>query len=351
MPTPVTPPRRRTLLALAPLPWLAWGGRPALAARPAATARHPLMGTEVGIVVADGAQPGVAEATALAFAEMTRLARQMSRHDPASALSRLNQAAGGAEVTLPAELLAVLATAQHLHERTGGAFDARVGRLTWGAGGTPDGAVPDVGTVNAARADLARAGGLQLRPGRARLERTGLQIDLGGVAKLPILAAGLRVMSGLGVRGVLIDGGGDVLASARPDGQPWRVGLRDPLAPHRLLGVLPLREGVVASSGDYERFVWHGGRRYHHVLDPRTGRPTGGVPGVTLVARAGAGEIVDAVDRVNGLGTAAMVAGPRRGPELLQDLGVRQALLVAADGRRWLAPALARELQASRGSS
>lgn len=349
MALPALPSRRHALgaLALAPLPWLAGWHPRALAAPAPFTQRRTLMGTALGLVVADGTQPGLAEAAELAFGEMARLAAQMSRHDPASALSRLNRAAGRDEVALPPELLAVLATGQQLHERTGGAFDMRVGRLTWGAGGTPAGEVPTANTVRTVRAALAQPGGVALRAGHARLASPWLQLDLGGVAKLPILEAGLRVMTGLGVRGVLVDGGGDVLASARPDGQPWRIGLRDPLAPERLLGVLALRDGVVASSGDYERFVWREGERYHHVLDPRTGRPTGGVHGVTLVAEGLAGGVA----RVNGLGTAAMVAGPQRGPELLQDLGVRQALLVAADGRRWVAPALARELQASRGSS
>jgi thiamine biosynthesis lipoprotein len=199
------------------------------------------------------------------------------------------------------------------------------------------GRVPDDDAVREALRHV-RTGGLTIdaRRSTARIGSPLVQIDLGGVAKLPILSVGLATLSAHGIRGAMVNGGGDVLASARVDGRPWRIGVRDPAARDTLLAVLPLHAGVVASSGDYERYVMHAGRPYHHVVDPATGRPSRDVRGVTLVA--------DSVARVNGLGTAAMVAGLREGPALLARCGVREAVMVGADGRTWISPALARRL-------
>jgi len=314
--------------------WLA--PLPAHAAGAAFTARRMLMGTWVDVVVADGTQEGVATAVSTAFDAMARLAGTMSRHDPASSISTLNRAAGSA-VEMPAEVLRVLAAAKDISARTEGRFDIAIGRLTHGPGGVEEGRVPDDALVRHALQRI-RAAPLVVDAARrtARIDNPLVQVDLGGVAKLPILEAGLAVLSGLGIHGAMINGGGDVLASARRDGRPWRIGLRDPLHPETLLAVLPLHAGVVASSGDYERYVMHEGRRYHHVIDPGTGRPSRGVHGVSLVA--------ESVQRVNGLGTAVMVAGPRHGTVLLARCGVSEALMVGTDGRTWISPALARRL-------
>jgi thiamine biosynthesis lipoprotein len=128
-----------------------------------------------------------------------------------------------------------------------------------------------------------------------------------------------------------------VAASARGDA-PWRVGIRDPRQPGRLLATLAVRSGFVASSGDYERFFVDGGRRWHHVLDPHTGQPTEGVRGITLVA--------ETLEAVNGLGTAGMVLGTRGGRELLQRAEGTQALIAAADGSLWISEALQPRLEA-----
>ena len=335
--------RRRVarLLALTPLLPAALGSwlipLPTLAAAAPHQARRPLMGTWVDITVADAAWPGVAEAVAAAYDEMSRLAALMSRFAPDSQLTAINHAAGRAPVVVAPEVMQVLRSAQQLSARTGGAFNIAVGRLTPGPGGLRDGDIPDDAAVHMAlRHAQPQRLKLDLRRCTAYVDDALTRLDLGGIAKLPILQKGLDILTSRGVHGVMINGGGDVLASARRDGRPWRIGVRDPAQPAQLLALLPLHAGVVASSGDYERYVMHDGQRYHHIIDPRTGRPTRGVRGVTLVAE----QVAD----VNGLGTAAMVAGPSRGPALLQRCGVSQALMVGVDGRVWSSAALARRL-------
>lgn len=332
---PVRISRRNLARALAVAPLLPL---PVLAAAAAPlNVRRPLMGTWVDITVADGHHRGARHVVADAFAEMQRLARLMSRFDPDSRLGLLNRAAGRHAVPVPPEMMAVLQQARSVSLRTSGAFDATVGGLV-PAATTAAIVVPDDAALRAA---LAHVGTRYLRLDADRqtawLDDPLTQLDLGGIAKLPILEAGLQVLSANGVRGAMVNGGGDVLVSARADGRAWRIGVRDPRAPERLLAVVPLRAGVVASSGDYERFVMHEGRRYHHVIDPATGRPTRGIRGVTLVGARAAD--------VNGLGTAAMVAGPSRVAALLARCGADRALFVREDGSAWVSPALARGLE------
>lgn len=293
-----------------------------------------LMGTQVDLVAVHADAALRARAVDAAWAEMLRLSEMMSRYRSASQLSLLAQAAGREPLRIAPELMAVLQQAQTLSRRTGGRFDATVGAYAdWHfEPGTPA-SLPDGATLARQHA-LVDARGLLLDAtrGTARLARPGMRLDLGGIAKLPILQAALRTLASHGVTDALVNGGGDVLCSGSLQGRPWRIGLRDPRAPQRLLGAVALRGGVVAASGDYERGFDYGGRRYHHILDPRSGRPTEGLHGLALVA--------DDVDAVNGWGAAMMVAGAAQSRRWLHEqLPGVDAMLAGADGT-WLSAGL-----------
>lgn len=292
-----------------------------------------LMGTRVGIT-ASGLHPGeTLHAIEAAFAGMLRLERLMTRYSADSAVAALQRAAGREAVAVMPEMMAVLQRARQVSESTAGAFDITVGAYAgWRFDGA--GAMPADGTPQQQRALVNyRDVLLDERQGTAYLNRTGMRIDLGGIAKLPILQAGLQLLRSHGITDAMIDGGGDVLTMGQLQGRPWRIGIRDPQRPGMLLGALDMNDGVVASSGDYERFFIRGGRRYHHILDPRSGYPSEGLHGVTLISRGSA--------EVNGLGAAMMVMGADRGRRLLGDNGALEGLMVDAAGQVWLSPGLA----------
>ena len=231
-------------------------------------------------------------------------------------------------------MLQVLRTARRLHQESAGAFDPTIGAL-WGWHFEPghEAAPAPEEIALALRLVNARHLVLDERAGTAYLARSGMGLDLGGVAKLPILQAGLQVLERAGVTDALVNGGGDVLVMGRQHDRPWRVGVRNPSAPAQLLGVLELQgRGVVASSGDYERGFLRAGRRLHHVLNPRTGWPTEGVPGVALMA--------ERVEDVNGWGTALMVQGPAAAPAWHAAHAHVEALVASADGTRWSSPGM-----------
>lgn len=339
--------RRHFVLALplfGALPCLGW---PARALAQAATPElerfsRELMGTRVDIAIPLGRDMDAAAARTAAgqaFAEMRRLEGLMSRYRDDSEVARIGAAAGQQPVRVAPEVMAVLQQAQRLYRDSNGVFDVTIGALRgWhfeaGRREAPS-------SAEIARAlPLVNGGDLRLdaQAATAYLARAGMQLDLGGIAKLPILQAGLQALERAGVEHALVNGGGDVLILGSQHGRPWRVGVRDPLAPSQLLGVLPLEgRAVVASSGDYERGFVRDGRHLHHVLDPRTGWPTQGVHGVALLARN--------IDAVNGWGTALMVRGPSAASAWHARHPDVEVMAANADGRRWLSPGMVEALR------
>ncbi len=294
---------------------------------------RPLMGTlvELNVEPAAGETARAHAAVDAAFREMQRLSDMMNHYDPNSAVSAINAAAGRAVVRVPAELMAVLRMAQAMSQRSDGAFDVTVASLRGWRFRADDPRVPPPAEI-AAQLPLVNWRDLRLDAGAqtASLARHGMRIDLGGIAKLYIVHAGLQVLERYGVARALVNGGGDVAASGGSRARPWRIGVRDPRTPERLLGVLRIERGFVVSSGDYERAFVREGRRYHHILDPRSGTPASGPHGVTLF-----GERLEAV---NGLGVAIMVAGRAQGERWLARDDAVEGLIVDADGALWMSP-------------
>lgn len=321
MPLPLLP--RRAFGALA-LSLLAPAAQAALRAGAMQREQRVLMGTRVQILV-PGRAAELAAPLAAAWAEMARLEALLSRYRADNPLAALAAQAGRRPLGVPAELRSLLQQARALSARSAGAFDVSVGAYSdWRfEAGLP--ILPAAERLAAQRRAVDwRA--IELDGERVLLNRPGMRLDLGGIAKLPILAAGMAVLRRAGVRDALIDGGGDIHAIGQVEGRPWQVGLRDPLRPQQLLGSLPLADGGwVVSSGDYERGFELDGRRYHHILDPRSGWPSQGVRGLSLMGQD--------LQALNGLGATLMLTGPRAD---LLPAGV-EALLVQADGRRWQA--------------
>ncbi|MDD2881133.1 MAG: FAD:protein FMN transferase [Rhodoferax sp.] len=329
--------RRRLVLAL---PLMAFGlvVAPVQAKVDVYQSSRTLMGTRVDLTLQSLDTAALPYAAEMAFAEMERLANMMSRYRSTSVLNAINLSAGLQPVPVSPELLQVLLMARRAGQSSGGDFDATVGSLrNWNF----DPSHPSIPTARQIAEQLNlvdQKKGLLIdeRAGTAYLTKRGMRLDLGGIAKLPILQAGMTQLQGLGVVNAMINGGGDVLVMGQLNGRAWRIGLRDPRQPGKLLGAVSLNEGFVAASGDYERFVMHQGKRMHHILDPRTGYPTQGPHGVALIS--------DQLEAINGLGAAIMVAGADVGRARVASIPGLDALIVDADSSLWLSPGMASRL-------
>jgi thiamine biosynthesis lipoprotein len=338
--SPASPERRRLALAGALGACLAaWPLAASARTEPARLRQsRPLMGTLVDIAAVAGDARLLRAAQDAAFDRMHRLVSVMSHYEPTSRVAALNLAAGLQPVPVGAELMQVLAMARDVSRRSSGAFDVTVGSVGRWHFDPQDPRMPTRDFISAhLRVVDYRNLVLDERAGTAYLRHRGMRVDLGGIAKLYILEAGLEMLRQYGIKDALINGGGDVVAMSGPATRPWRVGIRDPRRPDRLLATLDVRDGFVASSGDYERFFVRGGRRYHHVLDPKTGYPAQGPHGVTLV---GSG-----LASVNGLGAAAMVLDPSAGRDLIRDTRGIEALVAGSDGSLWMTPGMRQRLQ------
>lgn len=330
--------RRRAVFAL---PVLACGL--AIAPVQAGTGVHQssriLMGTRVDVTLQGSDESTLSLAAEAAFAEMTRLADMMSRYRSTSALNAINVAAGVQPVVVPTELMRVLLMARQAGQASAGGFDATVGSLHHWDFSAEHPSVPTAQQVAAQLNLVDQNNGLVLdvKAGTAYLTKRGMRLDLGGIAKLPILKAGLERLKRHGVSNAMINGGGDVLVMGQLNARPWRIGLRDPRKPEQLLGMVALNDGFVAASGDYERFVVRDGKRLHHILDPKTGYPTQGPHGVVLISTK--------LELINGLGASIMVAGAKSGRACVEKTPGLDALIVDADNSLWLSAGMAKRLE------
>lgn len=267
----------------------------------------PVMGTigELGIAGREGA--GTRAILAAAGAELRRVESLMTRFTPDSDVGRFNSAAVGTRVPVSPETAQVVRRARDWAVWTDGAFDPTLERLTriWDPGSTQT--PPDAATRREAAADVGGWAALEIHSDGTDawiLRAPGTALDLGGIAKGWGIDRAADLLVALGVESALVNVGGDLVAIGEaPGGRPWTVGVRDPGDPSGTVRTLELRDGAMATSGDYLRAFDFDGVRYSHILDPSTGAPRrGSLRTVTVVSR-------DAV-MADAAATAAFTLGP-----------------------------------------
>jgi thiamine biosynthesis lipoprotein len=312
-----------------------------LAASPAVAVigeTRPALGSVATVIIAGDDRTRAALGVEAAFAAFERVSWSMNEWLPGSPLAELNARAGRGWVPIPGDLCQVLEMALDGARRTGGRFDPTWAALSdlWRFDGTRDRPPSDAEVE--ARCPLVDHRGLAVRRGapgscQARLARVGMRVGLGGLAKGWALDLAARVLHGLELHDFLLQAGGDLYAAGTRAGAPWPVPVRDPRGgPGDSLGVVPVSDRALSTSGDYEHAYRWEGRRYHHLIDPRTCRPALASRSVTVLARSAVeAEIQDKSLFVEG-GEAALA--------LARDAGV-EALLVDADGRVLRTPGLA----------
>jgi FAD:protein FMN transferase len=272
-------PSRRDFLAMgagafmvAAIPWSVRARREAVIRR-----SIPVMGTiaEIAVVHRDPRHAQVA--IDAAFAELRRVEETMSRFRADSDVGRANLGAAAGPVAVSAATAAVLMEALRWSSASDGLFDPALGRAV---------ALWDVGHRHAppAAGEVRRFAGQrlyrQLEVGHRGGETVVLfhekemAIDLGGIGKGYAVDRAVDALRAHGIRHALVNAGGDLYALGRsPEGDPWEVGIQSPSDPRALAATMQLEEQAVATSGDYRQGFDHAGRRYHHLLDPRTGEP------------------------------------------------------------------------------
>jgi len=283
------------------------------------------MGTFAGLSVAGADKSQLATYTDIARATLKELETRLTIFNPASEISRLNQAAGSNAVSVSGTTFEVLELSQRYARISGGRFDATILPLMrlWGFyGGRKPEHIPNPREIAATRR-LVGYDKLVLGPGlAARLAVSGMQLDLGGIAKGYGVDVCSRRLREAGATDVLINLGGNMMCHGRaaPD-RPWTIGIRNPFRRQEMLGRFELADGMaVATSGNYERFIDIDGKRHAHILDPRTGFPVHGMAGVTVIGPS--------ATEAYALSTALFVAGIKDAGRILAAIPECHALLV-----------------------
>jgi thiamine biosynthesis lipoprotein len=287
------------------------------------------MGSPFKIVLYSSDEAAARRASRAAFDRIAALDAAFSDYQPDSELMRLCDRAGGPPVKVSDDLFDILLRSRSIYERSNGAFDVTVGPVVrlWRRA-RRDGKMPSAEA-------LARARGLvgfdlvELDPAArtVRLRKPGMKLDLGGIAKGYASDAAVAVLKRQGVDRALVAGAGDIVVSGPPLGRDgWTIAvapLDHPEAPSDLR--LSLHDAAVSTAGDTERYVVIDGKRYSHIVDPRTGLGVVDRCSVTVVARDGA--TADALD------TAVYALGPARGLPLVESTKGAAAVIVRATDR------------------
>lgn len=280
------------------------------------------MGTACRIRLAGCDEAAARAAANAAIAEVRRIETKYSRYRADSIVSRINAAAGsGRAVVVDDETANLLDFAASLHAESGGLFDITTGvlRQAWDfrAGRLPAPA--------ALAAALDRVGWRHVRWRRPAVEltRPGMELDFGGFGKEYAADRAGTLLLARGIPGGIVNLGGDIRAiGPRPDGSPWALGIAHPRRSDAVIASMTLHSGGLATSGDYERYFELDGRRYCHILDPRSGWPVQHWRSVSVVAPA--------CLAAGALSTIGMLSGPAA-HDLLRSQGVGYLTVDAQD--------------------
>jgi thiamine biosynthesis lipoprotein len=284
-----------------------------------------IMGTRIAVELAAGDAAAAEKAIDAVIAEMHRIDVLMSVYKPDSQVSRVNRDAAAGPVKVDPELAALVARALEFSEMSGGAFDityASVGYLyDYRAHKHPSdsqiaAALPGINWRHVV---------VDLPASTIRFTRPGVRIDLGGIAKGYAVDTSIAILQTLGITHATVTAGGDSRIIGDRDGRPWIVGIRHPDDKDRVIARIPLEDAAISTSGDYERYFDEGGVRYHHIIDPKTGKSPHGVRSVTIIAPTST--------LAEGLTKSVFIMGPERGLALVEGKTDCDAVVVTAEGK------------------
>jgi len=259
------------------------------------------MGSRCGVHLFTEAYSEALVAAESVIKEVKRIERLYSRYIDESETSRINRAANaGTPIVVGPETARLLTMAFRFHRMSNGLFDITSGifRKVWNFSSK------EVPSENQVKALLPFVGmhNLILQGHTLQFKIAGMELDFGGIAKEYASDMAAQICRTMGEKHCLVDLGGDIaVVGPLPNGAPWKIHIRHPRIPNNSLAILDVSKGGVATSGDYERFIDANGKRFCHILNPKTGFPTQGIASVTVVASS--------CRLAGGLSTSAMLQG------------------------------------------
>ena len=299
------------------------------------------MGTFVTVWFWTDKEADAAKAAESVFKEMKRLDAMMTTWTATSDTSKINANAGKKPVAVSDETFAVIERAQDVAKRSGGVFDISVGAFKglWKFDSDMDGSLPKPEEVKE-RLKLIGYKDIVLDKKKKTvfLKRKGMSINLGGIAKGYAVDRCAEIIKKAGLTDFMIQAGGDMYISGKKGAENWVVGIKDPRGTELFAG-MPIENHSFSTSGDYERGFVKDGKRYHHILDPRSGQPATASRSVTV--RAKDAFTADAWSK------ALFILGPKAGMDLIKKQKLADFEVVWVDDKNEvkMTPAIEKELK------
>lgn len=286
------------------------------------------MGTTVSITVSSNSEDKAKKAIDRAFNEIDRLAGLLNFFSEDSEVSMINRNAGISPVRVSPETLEVINKALFVSQNTKGSFDITVGHVIR-LYDFRNRVIPDEKLLKE-RLEFVGYKNIIVDKEKSTvfLKKSGVQIDLGGIAKGYAADKAVDVLKENGIRSGIVAVSGDIKTfGRRPDGKDWNIGIRNPRQKsdkNEIIATIGLSDMAISTSGDYQRFFIQDGKRYHHLLNPKTGYPAYGCQSVTVIAK-------DAT-YTDAFATGIFILGPQKGLKVLEKLGF-DGVIIDKDGK------------------
>ena len=287
-----------------------------------------LMGSRFQITLVDKDSISAEQNIDKAVAEITRIENLISEWRPETQISQVNQNAGIKPIKVDKEVFDLTKKGIYFSKLTDGAFDISIVAMDkiWKF----DDSMDELPSEQAIKESVRHVGYqniiLDSTNSTIFLRNPGMKIGFGSIGKGYAADKTRDLMKSMGVKAGIIDASGDISTwGTQPDGKPWAIGINNPFNDHKMAAVLYFKENAVTTSGSYEKYAEIHGKRYSHIMNPKTGYPSTGLTSVTITGPN--------ATMANGFSTSIMVLGEKEGLKLLKQFPEYHYLLITDKGK------------------
>lgn len=286
-----------------------------------------LMGSRFDITISAKSESEAEAYIDTAIIEITRIENVISEWRPTTLVSQINQNAGIKPVEVTKELFDLTERALQFSKMTDGAFDISFASMdkVWKF----DGSMTALPSEESVKKSVEKVGYKNIILDKANstifLKLTGMKIGFGSIGKGYAADKTKELLVSKGVIAGIVNASGDMNTwGTQPDGKPWTIGITNPINNNKVFATFPLTNSAIVTSGNYEKFVMLEGKRYSHIIDPRTGYPANGLSSVTVFATS--------AELANGFSTSIMVMGKEAGLNLINQIPSMSCIIVDESG-------------------
>lgn len=286
------------------------------------------MGSRFQITLVDKDSISAEQNIDKAVAEITRIENLISEWRPETQISQVNQNAGIKPIKVDREVFDLTKKGLYFSKLTDGAFDISIVAMDkiWKF----DDSMDELPSEQAIKESVRNVGYqniiLDSTNSTIFLRNPGMKIGFGSIGKGYAADKTRDLMKSMGVKAGIIDASGDISTwGTQPDGKPWAIGINNPFNDHKMAAILYFKENAVTTSGSYEKYAEIHGKRYSHIMNPKTGYPSTGLTSVTITGPN--------ATMANGFSTSIMVLGEKEGLKLLKQFPEYHYLLITDKGK------------------